>query len=161
MSNVVVRKKFTFEASHILPNHPGKCSRLHGHSWGLTVSVAGPVNAETGMVVDFYALSRCVKENVIDHLDHTHLGQGYATVDVPKEPGNRHAFTEFGVFRPWLEADFLPTSENLCAAIGRILEPWIKELGQDVRLDEIEINETCTSGAVWRPDAQEGSEPRG
>ena len=38
--------EFTFEAAHLLPNVPDghKCLRLHGHSFRVTLTVAGPVN---------------------------------------------------------------------------------------------------------------------
>jgi 6-pyruvoyltetrahydropterin/6-carboxytetrahydropterin synthase len=73
---VLIRKQFAFEAAHVLPHHQGKCSRLHGHSYRLDVSVAGPLQSEgpaTGMVVDFDELARVVRTTVIDKLDHTHL----------------------------------------------------------------------------------------
>ena len=34
-----VRRRFGFEAAHRLPNHPGKCRELHGHSYVLVVTV--------------------------------------------------------------------------------------------------------------------------
>jgi 6-pyruvoyltetrahydropterin/6-carboxytetrahydropterin synthase len=73
---VLIRKQFAFEAAHVLPYHQGKCSRLHGHSYRLDVSVAGPLTSEgpaTGMVIDFDELARIVRATVIDKLDHSHL----------------------------------------------------------------------------------------
>lgn len=52
-------------AAHWLPNYPGPCSRLHGHTFLIEVWLEGPIDTETGMVVDF----RIVK-NIIDTLDH-------------------------------------------------------------------------------------------
>lgn len=69
---MLLRKTFRFEASHILPKHPGKCSRLHGHSWVLHVSVTGPINRETGFVMDYADISSIMKE-VVNSLDHRHL----------------------------------------------------------------------------------------
>lgn len=65
-----VRRRFGFEAAHRLPNHPGKCRELHGHSFKLLVTVDGPVEENSGMVVDFSDLKRVVSERVIDRLDH-------------------------------------------------------------------------------------------
>ena len=73
---MLIRKQFAFEAAHVLPYHQGKCSRLHGHSYRLDVSVEGPLQPEgpaTGMVVDFDELARIVRASVIDALDHRHL----------------------------------------------------------------------------------------
>ena len=71
-----IRKQFAFEAAHVLPHHTGKCSRLHGHSYRLDVTVEGPLldaGPATGMVVDFDELARIVRARVIDKLDHRHL----------------------------------------------------------------------------------------
>jgi len=65
-----VRRRFRFEAAHHLPRHPGKCRELHGHSYELVVTVEGPVESDSGMVVDFSDLKRDVRERVVDRLDH-------------------------------------------------------------------------------------------
>jgi 6-pyruvoyltetrahydropterin/6-carboxytetrahydropterin synthase len=54
-------KSFTLEAAHSLPNHAGKCARLHGHSYRVEVEAAGEVKPATGasdegMVLDFAEL---------------------------------------------------------------------------------------------------------
>ncbi len=41
----LLKKTFPFEAAHQLKYHDGKCARLHGHSFKLTVVVAGEVRA--------------------------------------------------------------------------------------------------------------------
>ncbi len=66
-------KQFRFEAAHQIPGHEGKCARPHGHSYLLEVFVEGSINTETGMVMDFEALSNIVKEKVIDGVDHQNL----------------------------------------------------------------------------------------
>ena len=73
-----IRKQFTFEAAHVLPYHPGKCSRLHGHSYRLEVTLEGPLCADgpaAGMIVDFDTISRVVKSGVIGELDHRSLNE--------------------------------------------------------------------------------------
>jgi 6-pyruvoyltetrahydropterin/6-carboxytetrahydropterin synthase len=70
---VQIRKQFAFEAAHVLPHHAGKCSRLHGHSYRLEVTIAGALQSAgpaSGMVMDFDDLSRIVRTNVIEPLDH-------------------------------------------------------------------------------------------
>jgi len=67
---VIVRRAFEFEAAHRLPEHPGKCRRLHGHSYRLVVAVDGRVDPSTGMVIDFSELKRVVADRVVDRLDH-------------------------------------------------------------------------------------------
>jgi 6-pyruvoyltetrahydropterin/6-carboxytetrahydropterin synthase len=73
---VQIRKSFTFEAAHVLPNHPGKCARLHGHSYRLDVALEGllqPSGPAAGMVEDFDVVSRIVEEAVVSELDHRSL----------------------------------------------------------------------------------------
>ncbi len=50
-----IRKEFTFEAAHRLPNVPvgHKCARLHGHSYRVTLHVSGPVDQHMGWIIDF------------------------------------------------------------------------------------------------------------
>lgn len=82
-----VTKLFEFEASHCLPGHlapdgsPGKCSRDHGHSYKLEVTLYAPVQgmgmvetkSDEGFVMDFYWLSTKVKELIVDIYDHRNL----------------------------------------------------------------------------------------
>lgn len=67
-----VTRSFTFEAAHQLPWHPGKCQRLHGHSYRLEVTVEGPIG-DQGIVVDFSDIRRVVEREVIDRFDHQYL----------------------------------------------------------------------------------------
>ena len=73
-----IRKHFTFEAAHVLPHHPGKCSRLHGHSYRLEVALEGSLHdggTSQGMVLDFDELKAVVKRMVIERLDHRSLNE--------------------------------------------------------------------------------------
>ncbi|MBV9028450.1 MAG: 6-carboxytetrahydropterin synthase QueD [Candidatus Eremiobacteraeota bacterium] len=71
-----IRKRFAFEAAHVLPFHPGKCARMHGHSYRLDVTVRGPIRSRgpaRGMVEDFETIERIVRQRVLDALDHRYL----------------------------------------------------------------------------------------
>jgi 6-pyruvoyltetrahydropterin/6-carboxytetrahydropterin synthase len=71
-----IRKHFRFEAAHVLPFHPGKCARMHGHSYRLEVAVRGPIRSRgpaRGMIEDFEKLERIVDERVLSALDHHNL----------------------------------------------------------------------------------------
>jgi 6-pyruvoyltetrahydropterin/6-carboxytetrahydropterin synthase len=70
---VRVRRRFRFEAAHDLPNHPGKCKNLHGHSYVLVVTVERAVEPRSGMAIDFGDLKRIVRAEVVDVLDHTYV----------------------------------------------------------------------------------------
>lgn len=82
-----IGKMYNFEAAHHLPNHKGKCARLHGHSYKLEVEVEGntyenPNDSEYGMVMDFEALDEIV-DVVVSALDHTDLNENPLTKNMP------------------------------------------------------------------------------
>jgi 6-pyruvoyltetrahydropterin/6-carboxytetrahydropterin synthase len=74
--DVELSKTFTFEAAHRLPNVPAdhKCRRLHGHSFKIEIVVRGPVDPETGWLMDF-AQIREAFEPVHRRLDHYYLNE--------------------------------------------------------------------------------------
>jgi 6-pyruvoyltetrahydropterin/6-carboxytetrahydropterin synthase len=133
-----ISKEFRFEAAHILPKHPGKCARLHGHSWVLRVGVEGAVNKETGFVIDYADISKAVKP-IIQQLDHRFLGQRSERLDGDNVIVNvSYDYDKHIVLS--MVANFYPSSENLCFWIG-------DQLDDKLVWDFIEINETCTSSA--------------
>jgi 6-pyruvoyl tetrahydropterin synthase/QueD family protein len=120
---VIITKKFRFESAHHLPGFPDghKCRRLHGHSFRLEVSVAGQVDEESGVVMDFGIIKSKVKP-FVDLLDHEYLNEIGATYQEPLLQN--------------------PTSENLCRWFYMKLKPLIPGL------HSIIIHETCTSQCV-------------
>lgn len=98
-------KEFTFEAAHRLPGVPAehKCSRLHGHSYRVEVHVAGDVDAQTGMVMDFADIKAAFKP-IREKLDHYYLNE--------------------------IEGLENPTSENLARWIWARLKPGLPALSQ-------------------------------
>jgi 6-pyruvoyltetrahydropterin/6-carboxytetrahydropterin synthase len=98
-----VRKCFRFEAAHVLPHHPGKCSRLHGHSYRLEVAVDGPVQDDgpaSGMVVDFDEIDKVVARAVIQRLDHSSLN------DLMENPTSENILL-------WIWAELAPAFDGL------------------------------------------------
>ena len=80
MKLALITKSFRFEAAHQLPEHRGKCARLHGHSYRLDVTLRGPIKDDLeqpdyGMVMDFEKLSGIVRASVIEQLDHYNLNE--------------------------------------------------------------------------------------
>ena len=63
-----------FEAAHRLVDYPGKCNRLHGHSWTVEMSVSGDKLDNIGMVADFKVLKSMLME-VLDAMDHQYLNE--------------------------------------------------------------------------------------
>ena len=67
---MIVRRRVGFESAHHLPEHPGKCKELHGHSYELVVAVDRGVCGTSGMVLDFSDLKHVVRKEVVELLDH-------------------------------------------------------------------------------------------
>lgn len=72
-----ITKIMTFDAAHQLPNEEcyGACSNLHGHTYKLEVTVAGPIRKE-GWVMNFKDLKQIMKKYV-DCYDHANLNDFY------------------------------------------------------------------------------------
>lgn len=63
-----VCKSFTFDAAHHLPDYPGPCVRLHGHTWRVELCVYSEV-LERGMVMDFGSFEPVIQrvKTMLDH----------------------------------------------------------------------------------------------
>lgn len=128
MPNVRVTRSVHFSAAHRLfrPEWSdernaevfGDCSNpnWHGHNYELDVTVEGPVDPETGYVMDLKELRDLVNARVVDDVDHRNLN-----VEVP-----------------WLEG-VVPTTENLVVAIWDRLAPAIPS---PARLARLVLHET-------------------
>ena len=115
-----IGKHFEFEASHILPKHPGKCGRMHGHSYKLTVLVDGPVEKDSGMVIDFFAIKDIVKEEILNKYDHRHMNDYFDN----------------------------PTSENMAQEFFKVInEKLKKKTNGKVKLSSLRLYETSNSFA--------------
>ncbi len=97
----------------------GKCNNPHGHghNYVIEVLVGGPVDAETGMVVDMGALDAVVRSGVMDRFDHANLNL---------DPLFVHQ---------------VPTTENLCKAVFGLLKDALPAgVLEYVRIEETENN---------------------
>ena len=64
----VSKESFTFAAAHFITFAGNICERIHGHNYGVRVTVEGPLD-ENRYVVDFIALRDAVLE-ITQHWDH-------------------------------------------------------------------------------------------
>ena len=76
-----ITREFTFDSAHILPNHSGKCKRLHGHTYRMVVSVEAVGSLEAGasgegMLMDFGRLDEIARHVIISKWDHRFLANG-------------------------------------------------------------------------------------
>ena len=68
--------KFDFAASRQLPNLPAShpCSRLHGHTFYVELTLTGEIDETTGWLLDFADVEREV-DDVKQKLDHRYLNE--------------------------------------------------------------------------------------
>jgi 6-pyruvoyltetrahydropterin/6-carboxytetrahydropterin synthase len=105
----------------------GKCNNPHGHghNYRIEVTIGGPVDPETGMVINMAALDAVVSEHVISRFDHMNLN-----LDV-------------------LFAHRVSTTENLCIATFDLLVSALRPAQlKKVRIEETENNFFEYSGPV-------------
>ncbi len=122
---MTVSKVFTLESSHQLPLHPGKCARLHGHSWRVTVQIHGTQNPKSHFVLDYNHLSHVV-DPLVNFLDHRHLNY------VCQYPSSENILQLFAVaLLPLLGA---PNFNRLVVKVAETLKTesvWDSELPYD------------------------------
>jgi 6-pyruvoyltetrahydropterin/6-carboxytetrahydropterin synthase len=119
-------KDFKFDAAHSLVNYHGQCENLHGHTYKLRVTIKARSLPDNGMILDFVDLSRIVKEEVVNKLDHHFIN------DIVSQS----------------------TAENIVLWIrGRLIG---KLETDNYFLYEIVLWETETSFATWRVDDAHG-----
>ena len=74
-----ITKIFTFDSSHMLDGHDGKCQNLHGHTYKLEITVSDGIvrgGPKDGMVMDFTDLKTIVKKYITDPFDHAFIYHG-------------------------------------------------------------------------------------
>ena len=122
-------RRVEFSAAHRLHNPAfsaarnrevyGVCNnpKGHGHNYVLDVTVRGPVDPQTGMVLDLNRLAVLLRELVYAEVDHKHLDE-----DVP-----------------WL-AGTISTAENVAAKIWERIAPHLEGKLYRLRLYESREN---------------------
>lgn len=102
-----ITKIFTFEAAQTLPNVPlgHKCTKMHGHSFKIEISVKGEVDPHTGWIYDHAKITKAMAP-LLEQLDHAYLNE--------------------------VEGLENPTIENMCSWFWKQLEPKLPGLSEIV-----------------------------
>lgn len=141
MPTVTITRRAHFSSAHRLHRSEwseeknfevfGDCANpnWHGHNYELIVSVEGPVDAETGFVMDLKRLKDIIQDGVVADVDHRNLN------------------TEV----PWL-VGIIPSTENLAVAVWNRIAP---ELPHGVRLASVVIRETRNNSVEYRGEKEE------
>jgi 6-pyruvoyltetrahydropterin/6-carboxytetrahydropterin synthase len=117
-----VRKRFS--AAHSLKDHPGRCARLHGHTWHVEAVFTSAELDGLGMALDFDEADRLLGE-VINPLDHSYLN-------------------ELAVF-----ASSSPTAENVARLIFEALAGLLAASGFPAGLESVKVWESPDSWAAY------------
>ncbi len=105
----------------------GKCNNPHGHghNYFVEVTVSGPVDSETGMVMNMVELDAAVRLEVVDRFHFTNLN-----------------------LDPAFRAE-VPTTENFCRAIYQLLRERIG----GAHLERVRVEETSNNSFEYAGDA--------
>lgn len=140
MPNAYLTRRVAFAAAHRyrLPDWSearnaevfGACANphFHGHSYVCDVTVRGPIDERTGMLVDLGVLDRVLAEEVRARFDHRNIN-----VEVPEFADGR----------------MVPTGENLARFIFERVQ---RSLGSSVTVTSVTVAEDDTLRAEYRLD---------
>ncbi len=103
-----------FDAAHFLRNYQGKCSKLHGHTWGVEVKIEGSKLNQSELLFDFQELKKLLRSS-LSYFDHAFLNE----------------ITPFDRISP--------TGENLARFIFEDLE---RKLPSGIRLVSVKVEES-------------------
>jgi len=133
---VTITKEFRFDAAHRLFLKDltdqenlevfGKCSRMHGHTYCLRITISGKVQ-QNGMILNFTDLKQIVEEKIISRYDHSFLNELDEYKDLPA------------------------TAENMALYIFKELTSFLE--GHGVTLTQVQLYETQDSWATVTKDA--------
>jgi len=117
-----IERDLRFEAAHVLTDHEGKCSRLHGHSWLARVRFQHDslceLGSSRGMLLDFADVAKVLQVLHDEFLDHRHLNDS------------------LGIY---------PTCEN----IAKWIFDRVRETSVGGFLLGVVVEETCTSRGCY------------
>jgi 6-pyruvoyltetrahydropterin/6-carboxytetrahydropterin synthase len=110
----------------------GACAHpnYHGHSYTCDVTVAGPVDEETGFVVDLRFLDHVLQREVRDRFDHRNI-----SLDVPE----------------FAEGKLIPTGENLARFICDRVQAALAHT--TARVGKVHLAEDATLSSAYEVDA--------
>jgi 6-pyruvoyltetrahydropterin/6-carboxytetrahydropterin synthase len=120
---------------HRLPNHPGGCRNLHGHSYRMRVEIEGEPGAD-GMIIDFDDVSAAVRP-AVDALDHAFLVEAgdEALVEFLRTHELKYVLT-----------DDPTTVEHICIHLAEQIRPALAAR-ENVQAFTVVVHETETSSA--------------
>lgn len=125
MWRLVVEENFA--AAHALRHYEGKCERVHGHNFNVSITVEGnKLKAQSEILIDFKILKNLLKQ-ALEQVDHSFLNE--------KEP--------FDALNP--------SSENLARYIWTLMSTALKNCPEanNISLYSVSISEKPGQTAIY------------
>ncbi|MDU9375771.1 hypothetical protein McpSp1_03500 [Methanocorpusculaceae archaeon Sp1] len=129
-------KETHFDASHRLMHYQGKCSRLHGHRWGVEVWMEGIIDATSKILIDYNIVKQVVE--VYDHQVILNKDDPLAAAILP--------------FQQPVLTNGDPTSELLAEDIRYRLNSFCRENNMDAHVTKVRVWES--DGCYAEVDAE-------
>jgi 6-pyruvoyltetrahydropterin/6-carboxytetrahydropterin synthase len=114
-----------FSAAHFLREYKGKCEKLHGHNWKVTVGVAGGTLDAAGLLVDFGVVKKELA-GILAGLDHRVLND------------------EVEFFR-----DNNPSAENIARYVFGLMKKGLAPSAGTAAVKSVTVDETETSSCRY------------
>jgi len=130
--------------SHRQPRHPGRCSRIHGHSWTITLTFGANEPDEHGFIVDFGEL-HYLSDWINEHLDH-------AMVAASDDPllEELQALSDSNLLKLSLVDN--ASCEGIAKHLFDTFDPMVREnSGGRAHLVSVELHEDSRNSALYHP----------
>lgn len=149
-----ITKEFEWDCAHILHNHKGECSNLHGHRYKMLVTLSrDDLIREEGssyrMVCDFGDVAKYVKEYIINKIDHSFV--------VPQTEFLEKGTLEHDIYKTLVEhkakvyelLDTRTTAESMARNFYYRIRELMEDNYPNVKVHRVTVYETPTSYATF------------
>lgn len=142
---MLITRRIEFDAGHRIPHHKSQCRHLHGHRYGMEITLSGDIiqtegMSEQGMVMDFADVKNVALEKIANVWDHAFL--------VYKGDAEVLKFLDTLPDHKTVVMNSVPTAENLAAEAFRVLDAaYVDVYGNHLRLERVRIYETPNNWA--------------
>lgn len=142
---MIIRKKFTFEGSHIVRNcSSDRCKRsLHGHGYVVEVFLTAK-GFDNGMMIYDFGLMKGTIKDFIDSFDHAH-----SLWNMEKEE-DKNFFKQYSL--RWIEMPVSPSAEGYALMFTYVIDQILRNTEfcngeQEVKVHAVRVHETTTGYA--------------
>jgi 6-pyruvoyltetrahydropterin/6-carboxytetrahydropterin synthase len=130
--------------SHRQPFHSGRCSRIHGHSWSITITFEAESLDTNGFVIDFGDL-HFIEDWIDQHLDH-----GIVLCSNDPEKGKLEKLATDGLFQiTWVSS---ASCEGIAQFLFETFQSMVETKTQGrARIQSLHLEEDSKNSALYSP----------